>query len=324
MFYCKMEAGINGGNGNNISCRTPIKRGAPIYYLLSNRSPPTRMMKMNTIKYHPSRFMMLHGVNVHYELYNEQLLHKQTPLLFIHGFLSSTFSFRKVIPLFAKHYPIIAVDLPPFGKSEKSRHFTYSYESFTAIILALGKELRIPSVVLIGHSMGGQIALQTAKRSPDFIEKLVLLCSSSYLMQSKPALIYSSYLPFFPYYLKHWFKKKGAEQSLYQVVHDHTMIDQEMMDGYFTPFYEKYMFHALTRMIRHREADLSSEELKQIQTSSLLIWGEHDKVVPVRIGKRLAKDLPNSELIVYQQTGHLVPEEKPVSVYRDVQRFLQA
>lgn len=280
------------------------------------------VLEQDLQRYGAGRHATIRNAAIYYELYNEQLLAKKPAIILIHGFLSSVFSFRKLIPLFSTHYPIVALDLPPFGKSEKSRNFTYSYQNFAGVVIDIAKQLGIKKAYLIGHSMGGQIALQVAKQNPELVEKLILLCSSGYLRRAKQLLIASSYLPFFSYYVKYWFKKKGAKESLLNVVYDHTMIDEEMIEGYLSPFYEKDVFRALTRMIRHREGDLLSEELQSINVPCLLIWGKEDRVVPITIGERLSKDLHHSHLIIYEKTGHLLPEEKPEEVCRDILSFL--
>ncbi|WP_078379220.1 alpha/beta fold hydrolase [Sutcliffiella halmapala] len=267
----------------------------------------------------------INGINVFYEFYhdsNTNITTKPT-LVMIHGFLSSSFSFRRLIPLLTKEYTILAIDLPPFGKSEKSKKFVYSYENLAKVVIALLKKLEIRRTVLIGHSMGGQIALNVSNQKPELVEKVVLLCSSGYLKRLPPSIIYSSKMPYFYLYLKYKLAKQGPLHNLLNVVYDHSLIDDEMIEGYTKPFYDDQIFHALTRMIRDREGDLATDILKKIETPSLLIWGEEDKVVPVAIGRRLNKDLPNSDLITYKKTGHLLPEEKPEHVRDNILNFVQ-
>ncbi|CAG9620993.1 alpha/beta fold hydrolase [Sutcliffiella rhizosphaerae] len=269
--------------------------------------------------------MNISGINIFYEFHHDadSTIASKPTLVLIHGFLSSSFSFRRLIPLLTKEYTVLAIDLPPFGKSEKSKKFVYSYENLAKVVMELLSELGIEKTVLIGHSMGGQICLNISRQKPELVEKVVLLCSSGYLKKLKRALVYSSRIPYFYLYLKYWLAKKGAIQNLLNVVHDHSLIDDEMIAGYTEPFYDDRIFHALTRMIRDREGDLASEILRNINTPSLLIWGEEDKVVPIEIGRRLHRDLPNSQLITYKNTGHLLPEEKPQHVYDNIMEFLQ-
>ncbi|SFB13081.1 MULTISPECIES: alpha/beta fold hydrolase [unclassified Bacillus (in: firmicutes)] len=264
----------------------------------------------------------VNGIEVYYERYPNPSSNQTIVLL--HGFLSSTFSFRRLIPLLNQTYQVISVDLPPFGKSGKSHHFIYSYKNIANTVVALMEELSIEHPILIGHSMGGQIVMNILKLRPDFAEKAILLCSSGYLKRSNLPLIFTSYIPYFHLYVKFWLARSGVRKNLQQVVHDQSLINDEMLYGYLQPFLEDEIFIALTKMIRHREGDLSVEDLRKIDTKCLLIWGEHDKVVPLSVGKRLNKDLPNSNLIVLDDTGHLVPEERPEEVYEMIKSFIES
>ncbi|GAB1809322.1 MULTISPECIES: alpha/beta fold hydrolase [Priestia] len=260
------------------------------------------------------------GVNVYYECHN---YHPDKPaIVFIHGFLSSSFSFRRLIPLFEDTFSIITLDLPPFGRSEKSLTFQYSYKNLAKIVIELIEYLKLKDVVLSGHSMGGQVCLNVAKLKPSCVSKLVLLCSSAYLGPSHYGLVMSSYVPFFYLWVKTWLSRKGVLGNLQNVVFDHQLIDEEMIDGYTEPFLDDRTFMALTRMIRDREGDLSSKDLQHIKKPSLLIWGEEDRVVPLHLGRKLKDDLTDSTFISLKEIGHLLPEECPDIVQSHIVDFL--
>ncbi|KMM38011.1 alpha/beta fold hydrolase [Guptibacillus hwajinpoensis] len=262
------------------------------------------------------------GIDIHYEYYKNADAVDRPVLTLLHGFLSSSFSYRRLIPLLTKAYTVVAIDLPPFGKSEKSNRFVHSYQNYAEVVVELLEKLSIEQTVMIGHSMGGQVAMRASALNENLVSKNVLLCSSGYLEKAKQSLVYTSYLPFFSVYLKRWLYRKGVKGNLINCVYDPQLIDEEMMDGYIQPFFNESIFRSLVRMIRDREGDLSSDELKQIHTPSLLIWGENDRVVPLKVGKRLSSDLPNAELIVYEKTGHLLPEERPRLIMKDIERFI--
>ncbi|UII55358.1 alpha/beta hydrolase [Cytobacillus spongiae] len=264
----------------------------------------------------------INGIEVYYEYYKHA--HSKETIVLLHGFLSSTFSFRRVIPLLIKDYNVISVDLPPFGKSGKSSTFIYSYVNMAETVIRLLEMITVNEVILMGHSMGGQISLNVVNNRPDLVKKNILLCSSAYLKKAKLPLIFTSYIPFFHLYVKLWLQRSGVKNNLKNVVYDHSLIDEEMMYGYLSPFLEDDIFKALTKMIRHREGDLPAKVLKQIKTPSLLIWGEHDKVVPLNVGKRLNNDLQHSDLVILKNTGHLVPEERPEDVLSYTREFISS
>jgi pimeloyl-ACP methyl ester carboxylesterase len=259
-------------------------------------------------------------VNLYYEYYNHPNSTKTVVLL--HGFLSSSFSFRRLTPLLMKHFNVISIDIPPFGNSSRVKNYRFSLENHAQTITGLLDQLGMKEVLLIGHSMGGQVALNICLYQPELVSHAILLCSSGYLKRSAPPLILVSYLPFFYLYVKRWLARSGVEKNLRNVVHDHKMIDQVMIEGYLQPFLQGTdVFKGLAKMIRDREGDLTTEKLQQIETPCLLIWGEYDKVVPVQIGKQLKNDLKNSKLIILQNTGHLVPEERPNEILQHILDF---
>ncbi|CAH0254297.1 2-hydroxy-6-oxononadienedioate/2-hydroxy-6-oxononatrienedioate hydrolase [Peribacillus sp. Bi96] len=263
----------------------------------------------------------VNNIEIYFE--HDQIDDSFPTLVLLHGFLSSSFSFRKLVPYLTKEFNVISLDLPPFGQSGKDYRYTYSFRNMANSVVQFLKEKDIRAFSIIGHSMGGQISLQLIKSHPDLVEHAILLAGSGYQPSYSEKMKMVSYLPFFSFGIKRYLQKSGIEKNLKNVVHDPAMIDDEMRQGYLGPFIKKHdIFRALGRMLRDKEIDLLKEELADIHTPCLLIWGRHDRVVPVNIGQRLHDDLPNSELVVLEDSGHLLPEEKPEEVYRLIKGFL--
>ncbi|MBP3952921.1 alpha/beta fold hydrolase [Bacillus suaedae] len=247
---------------------------------------------------------------------------KKTMIL-IHGFVSSCFSFRKLIPELRKEFDIYTLDLPGFGKSGKRKNFVYSFHNYASVVIAFCQLFKLDEVILVGHSMGGQVALYTAKVKPNLVEKIVLLSSSGYLKKVKKPYVYASFLPFAKQAMKWWIQKKDYKESLLQVVYDKKMIDDETLTEYTRPFSENEFYDALLCLLRQREGDLTKDELHRISHSVQIVWGEEDSVIPVRIGRQLARDLPNATFTSFAKTGHLLPEERPKEVAKLMKDFLQ-
>ncbi|WP_156291981.1 alpha/beta fold hydrolase [Oceanobacillus salinisoli] len=251
--------------------------------------------------------LRIEGVNI----YCEYILNGKPPIILIHGFVSSTYTFNRIIPLLKEHFSILALDLPGFGRSEKSTSFVYSYHNYAKLVVKCMEFFGLTNVTIVGHSMGGQIALYTAKLIPEKVKKLILLGSSGYLKSANKLLVYSSYLPLFNLFVKRTVNNRSVKESLRNVFYNASKITEDHIREFERPLKDKNFCKSLIRLLRHREGDLTSEELKEIQTPTLLIWGEDDAVVPLSVGKRLARDLPNAELITYKETGHLITDERP-------------
>ena len=251
-------------------------------------------------------------------LYCEYILNDKPPILLIHGFASSTYTFRRIIPFLQKQYSVIAVDLPGFGKSEKSTSFIYSFQNYAKLMIECIHQFGYSNTHIVAHSMGGQIALNMALIAPEKINKLVLLCSSGYLKRAKKFLIFTSYLPYFEKFVHYYIQRKGIKHHLRNVFFDQTLINDELIQEFGKPLNEKGFYKALIRLLRHREGDLLPKQLRDIHVPTLLIWGEEDRVVPVEVGQRLVSDLPDAQLITYEKTGHLITEERPELVFNNI------
>jgi len=266
---------------------------------------------------------IINGINIHYEQYGRPITEEEDVLVLIHGYLSSTFSFRFLIPYLQEDYAVLAIDLPGFGKSDKTKHFHYSLHSYGQLVLDSLQAFGIQKAILIGHSMGGQIALQAALQDRTRISKIIGLAAAGYMGPVKRFLVRLSYLPFFSRMLKIYFDKGDFMKTFSSVVHDKTVITQEMMTGYLDPLQSMAFYRSLILIMRHREGDLPTDRIKEITQPVLLVWGELDSIVPLRIGQRFAKDLPFGRLEVFKQVGHLLPEEKPAEVARIIKDFLK-
>lgn len=267
-------------------------------------------------------FTKIRGVQVYQEDYPCKRPNGKTVVL-IHGYLSSLFSFRKLIPFLTESFRVLALDLHGFGRSEKSIRFTYSLENYARLIIDILKWHGLKRAVLCGHSMGGQIALRVALLAPDQVDGLILLASSGYLGRPSRRLVYLSYLPFFRWWLRRSFNEQRLIDTLKSVVYDAVQIDEQMIAGYQAPFLEKSIFSSLIRLLRHRDGDLTEEELKRVTVPVLLIWGVEDAILPLEVGRRLQRDIPRSQLVILKKTGHLVPEEAPEKVFWEIRRFAE-
>jgi alpha-beta hydrolase superfamily lysophospholipase len=92
------------------------------------------------------RNQLVNDINIYYEFYPNP--NSEKTLVLLHGFLSSTFSYRRLIPLLNKEYQVVSIDLPPFGKSGKSNNFIYSYRNLAQTVIQLISTLGLKKLLL--------------------------------------------------------------------------------------------------------------------------------------------------------------------------------
>ncbi|MDO7268040.1 alpha/beta fold hydrolase [Shouchella clausii] len=276
-------------------------------------------------KVRPDRasYLYIQGASVYFEYYRCQAQEAKGTLLLLHGFLASSACFHQLVPYLHKDYHLISCDLPVFGRSSKAPGTAYSLYGYARLVVELAARLGHAHVTIVGHSMGGQVALHAAKAFPDQIDRLVLLASSGYLNRVKRTYRAISHLPFAAPAIYAAIRRQDVRAFLCEAVYDKRVVTKSMVNAYTLPLSDASIGKGLILLARQREGDLTSAALHTIAKPCLIINGREDPVIPVQTSVRLAKDLANSQLILLKRCGHLLPEEKPSLIAKHMKRFLR-
>jgi 2-hydroxy-6-oxonona-2,4-dienedioate hydrolase len=262
----------------------------------------------------------VNGYNIIYtESENASLKH----VLFIHGIGASLLGWRDIPDALSEQFHTIAVDLIGFGGSDKPKEADYTIKGFSKFILDFIQAIGITNekICIVGHSLGGYIALQFAIQNKKLVEKLVLIDPSGKL--NEPTTLLSSYY-------------KAANESapplkydkLKKVFEDMYALSSSLLPsvvGIFLDTIEKpYALNAFNSAFENStRKEIESNELKKIDIPCLILWGEYDNLIP---GKQYAmkflNDLSNSKLEVIPDSGHAPFVEKTSLVYTRIQKFL--
>ncbi len=253
------------------------------------------------------------------------------PMIFLHGFGASSHSWDNVAKHLASKNKLFLVDLKGFGLSEKPLDDKYSAIDQANIIFDFIKKIKIENLVLIGHSMGGAIALLTflkfAVERNNPIKRLILIDSPAY-KQKIPEFTKLLQIPFLNKILLVFLPFRFAiKMVLKRCFFDDKKITEEIIGHYGHFLNETGSFHAFittAKKILPKNADEISAKCRKIDIPVLLIWGEKDEVIPLSIGERLQKDIPNARLAVIPKCGHIPAEEKPEETSRIISEFLES
>ncbi len=171
--------------------------------LMTHQSVPVRQLAGDD-----SRFVSVDGRSLHYTQHG-----RGAPIILIHGFAGSTYTWRALIPLLAPTHTVYAVDLLGFGLSDKPADGDYSMAGQGRLIIGFIEALGLQQPVLAGHSMGVLVAAFAALSSPARIGSLVLIGPSFYHGRPPP----SAARLFFPFALvvaKLFYMKDMRRKSL--------------------------------------------------------------------------------------------------------------
>lgn len=246
-----------------------------------------------------------------------------TPVVLIHSIGASLYAWRYALPqLVAAGYRVVAFDNRGFGFSDKPAH-GYTISDYARLVVALLDSLGVSSAVLVGHSMGGVIAAETALRHPDRVRGLVLIDAAGYGV-SWPGVLKIARWPFVggiaTSFRGRWITGRIL-RSTYAVPEQVTAAD---VDQYYAPVPDPAFGRALRGVLREFRFDsLAGGRLASLQTPTLIVWGDADRWIPVRDGSRFSRDIPRSAFVVLPHTGHAAAEESHDEVNRLLLDFLK-
>lgn len=245
------------------------------------------------------------------------------PIILIHGFGASTFSFRHTIPELARHFRVIAVDLKGFGLSERPTAGDYSLSAQARLVGDFMEHLDIQQAVVLGHSMGGEVALRLAIDFPRKVNRLILVDSATHSLTHRGArvsLFLRPLLPLLALFTLH--SGRFRRISLRSAVYDPAHLTPEVLEGYFRPTRVRGHLAGLGRMLVDRRADPPLDP-SAVTQPTLILWGEHDRWLPPSHGERLHEQIPESRLVLIPRAGHLPLEERPEESNRAILEFLR-
>jgi len=272
-----------------------------------------------------SWFTRVDGVRIHFQEAGDE---DATPLILIHGFISSNSIWSHVLlPLAQRGFRAIAPDLPGYGYSEKPADANYSIAEQARAVIGLMDGLRIKKAIIVGASYGGAVAATMALDYPDRVHKLIMIGAVTNDDAKKKFLLRVSCLPLIgdiatPLFLgSRWILRKRM-QAMYRRMQK--PINEKMVASRHHLLATANTHRAMIRTARAWSANRIEREASLIRQPTMIVWGDQDDHFPVDNAFRLRDAIPNSKLIVFRNCGHLPPAEHPEKFVEIVSEFCGA
>ena len=265
----------------------------------------------------PGSTVSLDGVAIHYMDQGQGL-----PLVLIHGLGGSTYNFRYNIPVLAERLRVIAPDLKGFGYSERPPVGDYSLTAQARLVGELMDRLGITRAALLGHSMGGAIALRLAATFPEKVEKLILVGSTPpnwMVLRLAVGPPVRSLLRLGAALVLH--QPGLRERVLRQGFYDPTSLSPEMMEEIRRVATIRGSTNAIASLLSDAAGD-EPIDLSRVSQPVLLLWGEGDRWTNPGLARCLADQLPDARLQVIDRARHMVLEERPEEANDAILAFL--
>ena len=240
------------------------------------------------------------------------------PLVFLHGFPLSRGVWRKQIDAFRSTYRVIAPDLRGFGNSETQPGPTTMAQYAEDVHALLLHQLTTGPVVVIGHSMGGYVALAFARQFPEMLRGLVLVSTKAGNDIAEAAAGRRA--------MAEKVKAEGVQVVIEAMapkmlaVGDRDARLLEQVRGFMASSKPEGVIGALLGMAERPDA---TAQLAQIAAPTLVITGADDTVIPPAESEKLAQAIRGAQLEIIPGAGHLVAFERPDEFNRILEEWLK-
>jgi pimeloyl-ACP methyl ester carboxylesterase len=253
------------------------------------------------------------------------------PVLCLHGFGASLFSWRNFVGPISEQYQLILIDLKGAGDSPKPPDSHYSIQDHADLIYKFILDQNLTNLTLVGNSFGGALSLLLSimliEREPGRLKALVLIDPGAY-KQYIPGYLKLIGIPILGAAAIYLTPARCMSKSILKLAYyDPQKITTDQIAAYAAPLASPGGKHALLetgKQIIPPNIDQLTARYKDINVPTLIIWGRQDEIISPDAGPLLDQAIPNSTLKWIDQCGHVPQEEKPEDTIPLVLEFLES
>ncbi len=252
-------------------------------------------------------YTQINGQNIYY-----QKTGKGKPLIMLHGWGTDVSNFWPIVDFLKKDFTLWLIDLPGFGKSElpnlpAGRQESFSVSDYAKTIAQFIGKNHIGKPAILGHSFGGRVSIKLAGLYPSLINKLILIGSSG--IKQEKTLFQILIFPF----------AKLGNLFMPDIFHLRSRTRQKLYKKLESDYADA---GAMKDIFMNTLKEDQITDLPKIGAETLLIWGEEDKAVPLKYGKRMYRLIKNSKLVVMEGERHFPHVTNPKGVASYVKDFV--
>jgi pimeloyl-ACP methyl ester carboxylesterase len=243
-------------------------------------------------------------------------------IIFVHGYCGAAANFLPLFPFLAPSARCVAVDLPGCAGSAKPG-LDYDVPFFVGFLESFRRRLGLESFVLVGHSMGGQIAAHYTRRFPETVQKLVLVAPDGLAGEEGGWRVIARLDPLIEAGLALTNRSFVTIALRTIIFHDPALVNPDLVDCFAEGLLTPEGAHA-TALIAHGIIghDPVDEVLPHIAHETLVIWGKNDRLLSPSWAPRYIELLPRAELRMLPGCGHAPMLEKPEQTAALIAEFL--
>lgn len=236
-------------------------------------------------------------------------------VILLHGLGGNSGNWVFNLPVLAANYHVIAPDQIGFGKSDRPL-LKYRVGTYVDFLDKFMSELKIEKASLVGNSLGGWVAALTAMKYPNRVEKIVLADAAGL----KPAAVDLAQIYALNYSTRDEVRKLVKLVFYNQLIFGSDAFIEQSMTIRITAN-DGYTINSLIESIK-RDEDFLNGRLGEIKKPTLIVWGKQDGLLKLADGEQFKREIAGSELIVFDECGHVPMVEKAADFNKAVLAFL--
>lgn len=248
----------------------------------------------------------INGYNINYEVEGNG-----KNIILLHGWLANLETMKPLANHLKKNFKIYNVDIIGFGKSDLPKR-PMNTDDFGNFLNDFIEKLNIEDPILIGHSNGGRTIINFTGRKLKPIRKIILIDSAGI----KPKRSIKYYIKVYTFKTVKNLLKLLPDKEKYNQIREKTLNKFGSQDYKDSP-----------EVLRKTMSNILNEDmtplLKNIEASTLLIWGEEDTATPIRDAKIMEKNIPDAGLVSYKGAGHFSYIDRLANVLAVLDEFLK-
>jgi pimeloyl-ACP methyl ester carboxylesterase len=249
------------------------------------------------------------------------------PLVLLHDLFVDHRTWDGAADELATDFRVVAPDFPGFGESEKpqARRFAYDVDAFAEVVADLYAGLDLGRAAVIGHGLGGAVAITLAARHPELVSRLVLvdaMCFEANLDVRRQIVL----LPVVGGFVLKQMWNRATFRALFKgtMLPGRATFPIEKVDAYYDAFNEPASRGSALAALR---ATVDTRPIvamtARISVPTLVVWGRRDRLFPAALGQRLARHIRGAGFEL-MDAGHAPHEERHLEFAEIVCRFLRS
>ena len=241
-----------------------------------------------------------------------------TPIVLLGGAAEPSWVWHEVGPLLGQDHRVFALDLPPFGFSQ--RHGPYTLARWVQLVDGFTRRLRLERPLVVGHSLGAGTAVLYALDHPSATRGIVLLDGDAFPVGG-PGWFAHLLLP--PWYTALYRVVTGSDWIIGRVLRSawpHADVTHAVLEQFEAPFRVAGTDSAFRSLLGNGIQGVTRADLEHVRTPRIVIWGADDSVDSVAAGRKTASIL-HARFVLIPDVGHLSMLGNPHAVAAAIERF---